>query len=712
MYFKNFEVCGKIKASVSFCEKKGFLWVLYMNSKLKLKGKIITYLLVPIILGIVIFFTALTSMATGQHEKIAIAVMVIALIYVAVSIIIYFTSKPIIMQDLVEFAVDYAQIQKGLLQDLAVPYGLLDAEGQFLWKNTELQMILQNQDRLQDNFFSVFGEIKLEDFKKNEYENTFSVSYNEKSYRVECKKISIGNLFNTSKYLEISESDECIIATYFYDETEIKRLVKENIEQRLVTGIIYIDNYEEALESIEDVRKSLLTALIERKINQFVQNIDGIVKKLEKDKFFIVFKYKYLEELRIDKFSILDEVKAVNIGNEMAMTISIGMGVGGESYAQNNDYARTAMDLALGRGGDQAVVKDNDKIYYYGGKSKQVEKNTRVKARVKAHALREMVASKEKVIIMGHQIADIDSFGAAIGIYRAMRSLGKKSYIVINEITTSLRPMVERFMNNSEYEEDLFLKSEEAMNVVTKDTVVVVVDVNRPSYTECPELLSVCKSVVVLDHHRQTSEVVENAVLSYIEPFASSTCEMVAEILQYIQDGIKLKQPEADAMYGGIIIDTNNFTQKTGVRTFEAAAFLRRNGADVTRVRKIFRDNIKEYKIKAEAVSRAEVFMDKFAISDLIANDIESPTVLCAQTANELLNITDVDASFVLTDYNDKIFISARSIDNINVQLIMERMGGGGHMNIAGAQLEGMNIFQARDLLVETIRKMVEEGDI
>ncbi len=682
-----------------------------MNSKLKLKGKIITYLLMPIILGLLVFIGA--AVLATEDSQLGIVVMIIAAIYVIVSVVLYFISKPVIMRDLVEFAVDYAQIQKSLLQDLALPYGLLDSEGVLLWRNTEMELLLAEDDATYGkDFIDIFPEITLEEFKKNDYDNAFNIQFKDKYYRVECKKIAVNNLFNTSTYLEISDPDECIIAVYFYDETEIKRLMKENVEERMVSGLIYIDNYEEALESVEDVRKSLLAALIERKINQFAQGIDGVVKKLEKDKFYIAFKYKYLEALQADKFSILDEVKTVNIGNDMAMTISLGMGIGGETYAQNNDYARTAMDLALGRGGDQAVVKDNDRIYYYGGKSKQVEKNTRVKARVKAHALRELVASKEKVMIMGHQIGDIDSFGAAIGLYRAMKSLGKKSHIVINEVTTSLRPMVERFLSDTEYEEDLFLKSEEAINVVTKDTVVIVVDVNRPSRTECPQLLNMCKSVVVFDHHRQTGEVVENAVLSYIESFASSTCEMVAEILQYIQDGIKLKPVEADALYGGIMIDTNNFSQKTGVRTFEAAAFLRRSGADVTRVRKLFRDDIKEYKVRASAVSRAEIFLDKFAITDFYAKDLESPTVVCAQTANELLNITGVDASFVLTDYEGKIYISARSIDNINVQLIMERMGGGGHMNIAGAQLTDMDIFDAKQMLIKTVKTMVEEGDI
>ncbi len=682
-----------------------------MNSKLKLKGKIIRYLVTPVVLGILLFIGA--AVLAGQNPKFAIAIMLLAFAYVVISIVLYFIAKPVIMRDLVEFAVDYAQIQKSLLQDLALPYGLLDTEGQLLWKNKELADIFEKEDENSGkDFFGRFTDITLEQFKENDYDNIFNIEYDGQAYRVECRKVAVNNLFQTSTYLEISDPDECIIAVYFYNETEIKRLMKENVEERMVTGLIYIDNYEEALETVEDVRKSLLAALIERKISQFVQGIDGIMKKLEKDKFFVAFKYKHLEVLQADKFSILDEVKTVNIGNDMAMTISIGMGIGGESYAQNNDYARTAMDLALGRGGDQAVLKDSDRIYYYGGKTKQVEKNTRVKARVKAHALRELIAAKEKILIMGHQIGDIDSLGAAVGLYRAMKSLGKKAQIVINDITTSLRPMIELFLSDTEYEEDLFIKSEEAINAVTKDTVVIVVDVNRPSRTECPEILSMCKSVVVLDHHRQTGEVVENAVLSYIEPYASSSCEMVAEILQYIQDGIKLKPLEADALYGGIMIDTNNFSQKTGVRTFEAAAFLRKNGADITRVRKVFRDDLKEYKVRAEAVSRAEIFLDKFAISDFYARDIESPTVVCAQAANELLNITGVDASFVLTQYDGKVYISARSIDNINVQLIMERIGGGGHMNIAGAQLEDMDLYDVKNMLINTVKQMVEEGDI
>jgi c-di-AMP phosphodiesterase-like protein len=408
----------------------------------------------------------------------------------------------------------------------------------------------------------------------------------------------------------------------------------------------------------------------------------------------------------------LDEVKGVNIGNEMAVTISIGLGANGEEYTQNCEYSRIAIDLALGRGGDQAVVKDGEKIYFYGGKSKQVEKNTRVKARVKAHALRELLESKEKIVIMGHKIGDIDSLGAAIGIYVAAKSIGKPAYIVINEITTSIRPMLELFTESGDYDDDMFINSERAIEMVSYGTAVVVVDVSRPSYVECPEILNKTKDIVVLDHHRRSSDTIENASLSYIEPYASSASEMVAEILQYFTDGIKLKPVEAEAMYGGIMIDTNNFSKKTGVRTFEAAAFLRKCGADVTNVRKLFRDSFDDYKAKAEAISSAEAFEEVYAMAVCPSEGIDSPTVLGAQIANELLNINGVKASFVLTEHNHKVYVSARSMGDINVQLIMERLGGGGHLDTAGAQMENVSIYEAKGILKNLIRGMEAEKEI
>ena len=396
----------------------------------------------------------------------------------------------------------------------------------------------------------------------------------------------------------------------------------------------------------------------------------------------------------------------------MAVTLSIGIGVNRDCYTENYEYARAAIDLALGRGGDQVVLKEGNEILYYGGKAKQVESKTRVKARVKAQALEEIIESSENVLIMGHSISDVDSFGAGVGIYCAATLLGKKAQIVINDPTSSIRPLMEYFTVEEGYAEDMFVNSEEAIEMVSKSTVVVVVDTNRPSYTECPELLNMTESIVVFDHHRQTSEVIENPILSYIEPYASSACEMVAEVLQYVKDGVKLNSVEADCIYAGILIDTNNFMTKTGVRTFEAAAFLKRSGAEVTRVRKKLRNDMACYKARAEAVRHAEVYRGAFAIAVCPSENVESPTIVGAQAANELLNIIGIKASFVLTEYNRKIYISSRSIDEINVQIIMERLGGGGHLNVAGAQLTNCTIVQAKHRLQGIIDEMLKEGDI
>ena len=331
---------------------------------------------------------------------------------------------------------------------------------------------------------------------------------------------------------------------------------------------------------------------------------------------------------------------------------------------------------------------------------------------MKAHALREIITSKDRVLVMGHRMPDVDSFGAAVGIYRIAQTLGRKSNIVLSEVPNAIQPLVELFRGNPEYEEDMIIDSQRAIEMAGSNVVLVVVDVNKPSITECPDLLRFCKAVVVLDHHRRGTETIENATLSYVEPYASSACEMVSEILQYTYDNIRIRPEEADCMYSGIMVDTNNFMTKTGVRTFEAAAFLRRSGADVTRVRKLFREDALEYKAKADAVSQAEIYRQCFAISVCTAEDLPSPTIIGAQAANELLDIRGIKASFVLTDYQGKIYVSARSIDEVNVQIIMERMGGGGHLNIAACQMEGTGLVEAIGVLKHTIDSMLENHEI
>ena len=623
------------------------------------------------------------------------------------SLFIFLTSKRNIRRELINFASEYGQVQKGLLKGLAVPYALLDEDARFVWSNTGFSSIIHKDRFYSSSITSFFPEITKDRLPKDNKVVSFDITYEKRDYRVDMRLLPL----NGEKKGRNSEFVGNLIAVFFFDETDIHLYMRLNREQSLVAGLIYIDNYDDALESVEDVRRSMLTALIDRQINKYLKDYDAIVKKLEKDKYYTVVKRVDFDRMKENRFAILDSVKNISIGNQMSVTLSMGFGLEAETFQLNSEYARNAIDLALGRGGDQAAVKSPENITYFGGKSQQVEKSTRVKARVKAHALREIIEGKERVLVMGHKTTDIDSFGASVGIFRAADSLGKKCSIVINEVSPSIRPFVEGITEDREYSPDVIISSDEAIQLCDDNAVVVVVDTNNPDYTECPELLTAARTIVVLDHHRMGSERIANATLSYIESYASSACEMVSEILQYFADGIKLKAAEADSLYAGIMIDTNNFMTKTGVRTFEAAAFLRRNGANVTKVRKLFRNDLDEYKARAEAVLQAELYQGKYAIS-ICPGNLDSPTVTGAQAANELLNINKVRAAFVLTDYEGKIYISARSIDEINVQIIMEKFGGGGHLNIAGAQLEGKSVGEAVQMLKNTLDEMEKEGEI
>ena len=679
-----------------------------MKNKIKIKGMLRTYLQSSLYLGILLAVVNLVIYIFDYRGGLLLSCFV--LLYFAVTLYLFWNSKTVIMTELVSFATEYGQIQRQLLRELELPYALLDDRGRIIWTNEAFETVTHKPKGYSKNITTLFPEIIPEKLLMEGDAGETQLSYEGSEYLVRLTRISLREMAKNSDIISSDGYDGYLIAVYLFDETALRIALRENDNQSLTVGMIYLDNYEEALESIEEVRRSLLIALIDRKINKYIAAQDGICKKLEK--YFIILRKEAVMQLQSSRFDLLDEVKTVNIGNEMAVTISIGIGLDGLTYAQNYEFARTSVDLALGRGGDQAVVKTPEGIRYYGGKSQQVEKSTRVKARVKAHALREIISAKDTVIVMGHRLADVDSFGAAVGIWRIARSLDRKAHIVINQATTSVQPLVDMFKDNDSYEADMIVNSAQALELAANNAVLVVVDVNKPSITECPELLKLCKSIVVLDHHRQGSETIENATLSYVEAYASSTCEMVSEILQYINDGVKVRGDEADCMYSGIMIDTNNFTSKTGVRTFEAAAFLRRCGADVTRVRKLFRDNAEEYKAKADAVSQAEIYRNDYAISICRSEGIQSPTVVGAQAANELLNIKGIKASFILTDYQGTIYVSARSIDEVNVQVIMERLGGGGHQTIAGCQMEGITAQEGIARIKACLDEMLQEGEL
>ncbi len=683
-----------------------------MKHRMRLRGNLKTYLRWPLFFGILLILMTIQLFSVSVRS--GVIGIGYTILYLMIAGLINFSGRRKLKKDLIEFATNYGEMQMRMMKTLTVPFAILSEDGHMLWGNDEFVSVIVNKKAARRNIANIFEEITLDSLPDSDEVKVVHVRTEDKYYRVVMKLVESDNAGegDTVK-TDINQlmDNSRLISVFLYDETDIMELEQKREAENLVVGLLYIDNYDELIDSIDEIRQSLIMALIDRKINKYMQGIDAISKKLEKDKFLFMFKQSYLSEICSNRFAILEEIRDINLGNESSATISIGIGVGRDTFVERYDLARAAIDLALGRGGDQAVVKSIDQEKFYGGKSVQIERNTRVKARVKAHALKELIEGKERVVVMGHSIGDVDSFGASIGIYRIAKTLNRKANVVLNEVSQSVKPIRDRFYTK-EYEEDMIITGDEAKELVDENTVLVIVDVNRASYTECPELIEQAQSVVVIDHHRQAGDAIDKAVLFYIEPYASSASEMVAEISQYIGSGLKLKSAEAEAMYAGIMIDTNYFSNKTGVRTFEAMAYLRRNGADAVRIRKAFREDIDEYKIRAVAIQDTELYEGVFAIAESKSEGIESPTVFASKIANSLLDISNVKASFVLTKYRGKVYISARSIDEVNVQVMMERLGGGGHINMAGAQLENVEVEEAKNMIKQEIDSMIEEGEI
>ncbi len=633
-----------------------------------------------------------------------------AFVFLIAAVVHYEYFEKLATAELLAAGFEQGQIQKDLLKELPVPYILTDDEGLVIWYNNSFAEMAGEKTE-KKNITQMFASLYKKVFPKPGSTKEFCITMEDRKFRVECKSVCMTEEEKEKEKGE-TDPDNVLLAFYFFDETQLMEYREESKSKRMVAGLIYIDNYEEVLENMEEVRQSLLLALVERKVIRYMQGLDAIVKKFEKDKFLFVFEEKNLQKLMESKFSLLDEVRMINIGNELSMTLSISVGVNAPTYVDTYESARIAMDLALGRGGDQAVVKDGDSISYYGGKTQKVEKSTRVKARVKAHALREIIMTHDKIFIMGHKLPDADAVGAALGIYRLARTFDKKTYIVMDKDCAAIRPIVEGMINDSGAEDFPFITNEQALSLRDASSMLIIVDVNLPAMTECPELIKQIETIVVLDHHRQNNDTIKKAVVSYVEPYASSSCEMVAEILQYIPDKPKLRPIEADALYSGILVDTDNFVVKAGVRTFEAAAYLRRAGADVTRVRKMFREDMENCKIRADIINRAELFYDEFAISTFDGRNVDGATVIGAKAANALLDVQGIRGSFVITEISSCIYVSARSIDDLNVQIIMEKFGGGGHLTVAAAQLKDKTMDEVVNDLKNLLASMKKEGDI
>lgn len=575
---------------------------------------------------------------------------------------------------------------------------IIALEGNVLWYNQSFFNILGKKDTLGKNIRDLIEEVNIDKILNKENIEFNYVKINNKYYNI-FTNVNDNSINNKGK----------VILLYFYEVTKEFELIKENEDKKNSIILMEVDNLDDVLKTTEEDKALILSAEIERTIKNYAQALDAMIIKYSSSKYAIITYYENIKNEMEKNFDILDEIREINFGNKLAVTLSAGIGCEGKTPLQNYELATWAKELALSRGGDQVVIKLKDKLQFYGGKTKEVEKRTKVKARVIAHALVNLINESSNIYIMGHINPDIDALGAAIGIYSMVKALGKDGHIILDNVNSGIENAIERIKKNNLYDK-MFITEERCIATYDKNSLLILVDVNSREYVQNEAIVDKIGRMVVIDHHRKSTNAVEGALLNYIEPYASSTCELVSEMLQYMIENPKkyISSIEAEMMLAGIYVDTKNFYFKTGVRTFEAAAYLRQLGADIIDVKKMFAGHLETYLKKAEIISLAEVNND-IAIA-LCPPDIKD-NVLAAQVADELLNITGVQVSFVLAKIDDEVFISGRSFGDINVQVILETLGGGGHMTIAGAKLKGVSIEEAKEQLQQAIDKYLREGE-
>lgn len=581
-----------------------------------------------------------------------------------------------------------------------LPICIIGLNGKMFWFNNKFKELLQGySDELENIEEFVEGfPLNLMDGNKEGTLNNIEIPGTGRTFNVLYYELEEGRFGEGHSYV-----------CYWNENTAFVTLRNKYNDERPITMLIQIDNYDEISEKLELGEKSSMVAQIEKILNKYATEMNGFVLKYDNHKFLMMIENKFLEKLEEKKFCMLDDVKSIKGTNDFNFTLSIGTGAMARNLTQLLEYSKGALDLALGRGGDQVVVKRTNSVKFYGGKSKAVEKRTKVRARIISYALRQIIDQSSNVIIMGHRVGDMDSLGAAIGLYSIARSRGKKPYIVLNNVNHALKNMYERMKKEEGHYIESIITTEKAMELADQNSLLVVLDTHRKSYTEAPELLDKIDKVVLIDHHRRSEEYIENTLLDYIEPYASSTCELVAELIQYMEDHVKLTKFDADALMAGIVVDTNSFTFKTGIRTFEAAAFLKGKGADNVEVKELFNESIDFMKKKTEIIEKSEIIFDDVAVS-YIDEYSDDSNVVAAQCADELLTIKGVRASFVLVRNKDYINISGRSLGEVNVQVILEYLGGGGHLNMAGAQIHTDDMEVAKAKLYEAIAQYRKES--
>ena len=587
---------------------------------------------------------------------------------------------------------------KDTLLNFPMPLVVTDLDGTIIWYNSSFRKIFDGEDLLEKTINNFIEELNPDTLVGDNVNISRQVFLNGMHYKVLC---------NFAKIEKKSDSSNYILILYFIDNSELIETRKKYQDDKVVAGLVVIDNYDELMQSMEDASRPQMLAEIEKKVIQWMGFTYGIIKKFERDKYLFVFEHKHLKELEEKKFEVLDTVKEINVGNKIPVTLSLGFGLNGKTIVENLYSAGAAIDIALGRGGDQVVIKNGDSFSFFGGRTRELEKRTKVKARVIAYALRELIDQSSSVFIMGHENADVDSLGASLGLYRVVKSRGKDAYIVLEQSNPTIDNLVAKMQKNSDYE-GMITSRNAALDRIDRKSLLIIVDTHRPGFTEAPELITKAGQVVVIDHHRKGADFIQDTVLTYQETYASSTCELVTEILQYMDDKLRLKPLEAEALFAGIVVDTKNFTFKTGVRTFEAASFLRRQGVDTVAVKQLFQNDLATYTSISTVVKEAEIIGNEIAIS-VCQQNIKNAQLVTAKAADELLNLTGIIAAFVLCYVGNEVWISGRSLGDINVQMILEKLGGGGHLSVAGAQLSGISLEDARAKLKYAIMEYVNE---
>lgn len=597
------------------------------------------------------------------------------------------------MKDL-SFEMD--EITKKSIMNLPTPLCVIEFDGDITWYNDKFDEMINKKDLMGSNIEDIMNDLNLRKVLNENKEMYSEISFNDREYDIIYRVIKNDKVQN-NRYLMV---------IYFFDKTDKLKLELEYEDNKNAIALIQIDGYDEVLKSTPEDKRLLLNVDIEKILSSIENETKGALRRISKENYILIFDKKSCINLEKDKFSVLDKIRDISQENTLPVTISIGIGRDGESINEHLKMATSSLDLALGRGGDQVVVKSNDKFIFYGGKSKAIEKTTKVKSRLIGHALKQIILESEKIYIMGHKYPDMDAMGAAVGVYEICKSFNKDAKIILDKTNDSIKEFTDR-IENSKFHEDIFIKCDDAIEDCTKDTLVVVVDTHRPNYTECEEILNISDKVAVIDHHRRGIDFINETVLLFHETYVSSTCELITELVQYVDDDVKINKLTAEGLLAGISLDTKSFTFKTGVRTFEAASYLKKLGADTVEVKKLFNSNINDVVIRAEIIQSAKMIGDNICIASSIKED-ENINIIVAQAADELLNIKDVEASFVLGMKNKKVFISARSLGNMNVHVIMEKLGGGGHKDVAGAQLD-LSFEDSIKLLRETIDKHLEE---